>query len=103
MRYKKITALFGSWTLALMDARRIYDYTYVHVFDIHLSLFLQLDNNLFVEPLELGGKKKQKTHTSSSLQHTSSCMHTVPKHNVPFSHMAQWQCYDKSGVTWWNA
>lgn len=39
--------------------RDIYDYTYVHVFNIHLCLLLQLDNNLSVEHLEL---QRENTH-----------------------------------------
>ena len=37
--------------------------TYIHVFNIHLCLLLQLDNNVSVEPLELQKKKRKCTHT----------------------------------------
>lgn len=69
MRYKKIIALFGGWTLARMNARWLYDYTYVHVFDIHICLFLQLDNNLSVEPLELWKKRKHTPQVHCNIHH----------------------------------
>lgn len=43
--------------------------TYVHVFNIHLCLLLQLDNNLSVEPLELQKKERKHTHTHTTQIH----------------------------------
>lgn len=84
--------------LALMESR-IYNYTYIHVFNIHLCLLLQLDNNLPVEHLEL--QRENNTHLKFIA--TYIIMQTrCAKRNVQFGHMAQWQRNDKSGVTWWN-
>lgn len=77
----------------------MHDYAYIHVFNIHLRLLLQLDNNLSVEPLELQRENKHVNFIVTYIILYARC----PKHNVQFRHVAQWQRYDKSGVTWWNA
>lgn len=76
----------GGWMLALME-RRIYDCAYIHVFNIHLCLLLQLDNNLPVEPLEL---RRENTHLKFITTYIILHAHCA-KRNVQFGHMAQCQ------------
>lgn len=57
--------------------------SYVHVFNIHIRLLLQLCDNIFVESLEL-----QRENTHLTFIATYVIMHFVSLHNVLFSHMA---------------
>lgn len=65
-----------------------YGDTYVHIFDIHLCLLLQLDNNISVESLEL-----QRGNITNLLIHTSQ---------LQFSSVTSLVVYSKQGVIFWN-
>lgn len=66
----------------------LYGDTYVHIFDIHLCLLLQLDNNISVESLEL-----QRGNVTNLLIHTSK---------LQFSSVTSLVVYSKHGVIFWN-